>query len=192
MFIIDEWSMFGRSMCGKVDFRVQEALPNSEYSFGGRDVVLSGGSNQARPIGDDPLYYCGPYQGKALNKPTNGEIPPGTPSMEMLHARGELVRDEFEDVVILREVHRIDKELKGVDAQVAADYADEAERWLKVTADMAECKWTAKDHAWLSKRNRERLLRSEEGREQVQECSTGLLLMDGVRKNAREKTGLSS
>ena len=95
----------GRQMLGKVDFKVQEALQVRGVpwkSWGGRDLILAGDSKQAAAIGDEPLFRYGRYQGRGLNKPRTGKAPPGTPTMEDLTRRGEFIREELTDVVILR------------------------------------------------------------------------------------------
>ena len=107
----------------------------------------------------------------------------------MTSPRGAMLVGEFEDVVLLSEVHRIDRDLSGVSEAEAARYSEEADRFLRVTSGLADCKWTEEDHRWLSRRNRQQLLRTAEGRAQVAECDKGLLLMDGVKKNARGEDG---
>ena len=60
--------------------------------------------------------------------------------MHDLTARGAMLVGEFEDVVLLSEVHRIDRDLSGVSEAEAARYAEEADRFLQVTAGLADCK----------------------------------------------------
>jgi hypothetical protein len=103
MFVLDEISMIGRQMLGKIDYRVSATVSAEEeygcyVSMGGRDVVVAGDWKQAQPIGEEPLYKVGPYGGKGLNKPSRGERPGDAPSMEDLTSRGVLLREEFEDV----------------------------------------------------------------------------------------------
>ena len=192
--IIDESSMMGRQMVGKMDFKSREALEHDEravpwQSWGGKDLMLSGDFKQIPPIGDEPLFRYGAYRGKGLNKPKKGQAPPGTPTVEQLTSRGELLREEFEDVVILREVHRVQRADACQDDAAAAHYAAEADRFLDVVGGMANCTWTAEDYAWLSKRQQSSLSRTPEGRAEIQEFTDALLLMDGRRKNARGEDG---
>jgi hypothetical protein len=78
--ILDEFSMIGRQMLGKICFRVNEMVgPDGPPEFGGkvvslggRDVVLAGDPKQAPPIGDEAMYKNGPYSGRGLNKPKSG------------------------------------------------------------------------------------------------------------------------
>ena len=180
LLIFDEYSMVGRQMLGKIHFRLHEYLGDLRAL----DIALAGDSRQASPIGDEPLHRVGPYTGKGLNKPRSGNAPAGTPTMAALTQRGCLFRDEFEDVVILREVHRIDKAVHGLSPEAGERYIQDAERFLQVTGGMAECTWTLEDHAWLSKRNKSRLVLSESGRREVASFQDAPLLMDGRRRRA--------
>ena len=59
-------------------------------------------------------------------------------------------REEFQDVCILRTVHRVDRGESGaVPTSATVKYAAEADRFLDVTAKMADCTWSLEDHAWL-------------------------------------------
>ena len=78
---------------------------------------MSGDVRQAAPVGEEVMYKRGRYEGKGLNKPRNKEAPADAPSMEFLTSQGELFREEFDDCVVLRNVHRVDKREKRVGAQ---------------------------------------------------------------------------
>ena len=62
---LDEFSMTGRQMLGKIKYRVDEALGAESAdvgvltSMGGKDVMLSGDPDQTAPIGDDSLHREG-------------------------------------------------------------------------------------------------------------------------------------
>ena len=70
LFVMDEMSMIGRQMLGKIEFRMREVLGNApdareeEVYLKGRDAVLAGDPKQCPPIGDEPLYKEGFYSGK--------------------------------------------------------------------------------------------------------------------------------
>ena len=109
LIVIDEFSMVGRAMAGKIVYRTKEILGGAATStMGGKDVLISGDSKQAPPIGDEPWYRYGAYKGKGVNKPRDGAAEGGAPSHEVFVHDGCNFRDEFEDVVLLREVHRIE------------------------------------------------------------------------------------
>jgi len=174
----DEVSMIGRVMHGKMDFLVEDAIgeiARSRYgddtpSFGGLDLIEAGDLRQATPIGDSSIFVEGPYTGLGLNKPADGERPDDAPSMEQLTARGLGLRNEMEDVVFLRRVFRLDtgSASGAAGAGGAADeYALEAQKFKEVMLRFADLTWTREDYKWLCKRNRSRLLMTEEGREQL-------------------------
>ena len=82
LFVIDEMSMVGRQMLGKIEFKVRDTLQTAsrrggeDALLGGRDTVLAGDPKQAPPIGDDPNFREGSYSGKGQNKPrTSSETP---------------------------------------------------------------------------------------------------------------------
>ena len=82
LFVMDEMSMIGRQMMGKIEFRVRDALKGTvprggdETYLCGKDVVLAGDPKQAPPIGDEPLFRVGEYGGRAMNKPARSENAP--------------------------------------------------------------------------------------------------------------------
>ena len=123
--VMDEFSMIGRVFFGKVNYKVGQLLGGRPRAFGGKrvvsmgglDVVLSGHAAQAGPIGDDRMWLEGPYTGKGLNKPPKGDRPPDAPTMHDLANKGRLFRKEFEDVVLLRQVHRVDWSRAAVELQ---------------------------------------------------------------------------
>jgi len=189
VFIIDEYSMVGRQMLGKVLYKARECLPGIK-SMGGKDVVLAGDAKQAAPIGDEPMFRVGAYRGKGLNKPRRGEAAEDAPTLPELTRQGELFREEFQDVVILRKVHRIDKSASsGMDAASAARFEEDADEFLTVTNGMANCTWTPRDHAWLALRNRSALAKTQEGQKELEEFTEAPLLMDGKRQNQKGEDG---
>ena len=122
-----------------MEFRLRDALPSAQREFGrevtlaGRDGILAGDERQMKPIGDESLFKEGPYTGKGENRPRRNkcggvvEAPPGTPSMEELTTLGMAVREGFEDVVMLREVFRIDRGTVGMSEEDRRAYEQEAE-----------------------------------------------------------------
>ena len=96
---------------------------------------------------------------------------------------GMAVRDGFEDVVMLREIFRVDRGSDDMPEAERAEYQEEAEEFLRVTNRLGDLTWTRDDHAWLARRNRENL--SEEERKEFDEAP---LLMD-TRKPKRGGDG---
>ena len=164
LFVMDEMSMIGRQMLGKVEFKVQDVLGNApgdggkDVFLGGVDSVLAGDPKQAPPIGDEPLYTEGEYCKKGQNKPRGSDsTPPGAWDTKKLVRMGMLVRNSFQDVVELREVHRYDDGDENMPEEEREKYRQEAKEFLRVMRGMADCTWTPTDWAWLSRRNRSSL-----------------------------------
>ena len=58
LLIIDEISMLGTSLLGRIDERLR-ILCGMEKPFGGLHVILAGDLCQLHPVGGDPLYKKG-------------------------------------------------------------------------------------------------------------------------------------
>ena len=76
LHVLDEMSMLGQLLVGKILYKVQDILGTKIPEYGkdlprhclaGRDVILAGDKKQAPSIGDAPLYKPGEYKGKAMN-----------------------------------------------------------------------------------------------------------------------------
>ena len=186
LFILDERSMIGRMFLGKIAYRSQEALGPGEgpegASLGFRDFLMVGDDKQIEPIGDSCLFVEGGYQGKA-KKADDG------PEPSSLVGYGMTLRDECEDVVILRGMHRRDDGKDIADEAERKAYCAEADEFVRVCRRMADCEWTRPEHAWLSQRNRSVLIRTEEGRKEYASFRDAILLMDGRKRNAEGKDG---
>ena len=208
LFVMDEMSMIGRQMLGKIEFKLRDALGNAkgpggqEVYLGGRDAVLAGDPKQCPPIGDEPLYKEGVYGGKGQNKPRGSkDTPPKAWSTKKLVHNGMEVRNTFQDVVELRQVHRYDDGDDDMPEEEREEYRREAKEFLRVMRGMADCSWTPSDWAWLARRNRSALQQSEEGRKQLRgfdgrrDAATGdvvgmaSLLMDGRKDRVTGEVG---
>jgi len=149
LFVLDEMSMIGRRMLGKIEFKFRDHLGNrpavdgSEPLMGQKDLVLCGDPKQCPPIGDEPLYQEGEYTGRGENKPKDADrTPPGAWSAKKLVRMGLEVRNSCEDVVILRKVHRYQDFDDSIPSEKKALYAEEAVKFLAATRGMADCTWT--------------------------------------------------
>ena len=198
LFLMDEVSMIGRQMMGKIDFKIDDTLRNDEeykpFSgasvLGARDCVLAGDMKQAPPIGDEPLYKEGAYVGKGQNKPRGADrTPTGALDSRGLVARGVTVRDSFHDVVILRQVWRHSSSNKSLSPERQEAYRRDAAEFLEIMRGLADCTWTIKQHMWLSRRNRSVLQQTVEGREELKAFADAPLLMDGRKDRVTGEVG---
>ena len=151
-----------------------------EILLGGKDVVLSGDPKQAAPLGDEPMWREGEYTKTGQNKPKGNEgVPPGAKSTKELVRLGMMARISFQDVVLLRQVHRVRDPGSDVPDEKLDAYRKDAAEFLGVTQAMADCTWTHEDRVWLARRNRTVLQMTPEGRAELQKFESAPLLMDG-------------
>ena len=136
LYVLDEMSMIGRRMLGRIEFKLRDHLGNapapdgSEPVMGQKDFVLCGDPKQCPPIGDEPIYQYGEYLGKSQIKPKDAQgVPPGAWSINKLIRMGMAVRDSCEDVVILRKVHRYQDFDESIPPENRALYAEEAAKF---------------------------------------------------------------
>jgi len=195
-FVMDELSMIGRTMLGKIEFKLRDTLGvkvgagGEEMFLAGKDVVLSGDPKQAAPLGDEPMWRDGEYTKKGQNKPKDSEgVPPGAKSTKELVRLGMMARNTFHDVVLLRQVHRVRDPGADVPEERLDMYRNDAAEFLRVTQAMADCTWTQEDRVWLARRNRTVLQMTPEGRAELQKFESAPLLMDGRKTRITGETG---
>ena len=197
IFIMDEMSMIGRRMLGKIEYKVRDILFQRQVSddmdqkcLGGKDAVLSGDPKQAAPIGDEPMYRDGAYIKKGENKPRGSA---GTPddawSNKTLVVKGMQVRDTFKDTVLLRQVHRHRSDNEEISPDLRSQYRADATKFLDTMRKMADLSWERKDHDWLAKRNRTTLQQTAQGREELKKFESAPLLMDGRKDRITGEVG---
>ena len=102
---------------------------------------------------------------------------------------GDVYKRQFDNVVLVREVHRVYRGHEGMTERERAEYVAEAERFLDVTGKMAECTWTSQDHAWLARRNRNKLKDTPAGRAELAAFDEAPLLMDGRKRRVTNIEG---
>ena len=102
---------------------------------------------------------------------------------------GMAVRNSFQDVALLREVHRYTEENDSIPEGRREAYREDAVRFLPVTRGMADCTWSRADHAWLSRRNRSVVQQTREGREELARFEHAPLLMDGRKDRVTGEKG---
>ena len=105
--------------------------------------------NKRRPWGGgEPLFKEGDYTGKGQNKPKGATgTPAGAWTTHKLVRMAMAVRNGFQDVAILRKVHRYCDECKGLSAAEQERYRSDAVEFLRATRGMADCTWTREQHA---------------------------------------------
>jgi hypothetical protein len=189
LILLDERSMIGRMFLGKIACRMEEFTEGERgvpcgASMGNRDFVMVGDDRQIAPVGDSSLHQEGAYDGKAIGAEDG-------PRPDEIVGKGLLLRDECKDVVILRQVHRLDKGEHIADPVERAEYCAQGDKYVRVMQRLADCEITEPEYAWLcSMCNRSSLLSTPEGRERYARVRRdGLLLMDTRKKNKAGQDG---
>ena len=102
LFVLDELSMIGRTMFGRIEFKVRDTLGEKvgvrgeEIHFGDKDVVLAGDPKQAAPLGDEPMWREGEYTGTGMNKPAGSAgTPAGAKTIKQFVRLGMMARNIF-------------------------------------------------------------------------------------------------
>ena len=75
LFVMDEFSMIGRQMLGKIVFKVDDTLGGDRVdagvrkTLGGKDCMMAGDTKQAKCVGDESHHKDGPYKREGGNVP---------------------------------------------------------------------------------------------------------------------------
>ena len=137
------------------------------------------------------MFVTGAYRGKGNHLPPGG----GDPCDDDLDTagftmRGQAFVDEVEDVVFLRKVFRLDdKGLEHMAPEERETYVREAHQFRDVMLRMSKGELTRADHEWLCQFQRSRLLQSERGSRKLDDCASGVMLMDTKRDTQDSEEG---
>ena len=99
LVVIDEISMVGRTMMGRIASRFDQAKPDKEHddeSLGGTSLVCVGDPGQCQALWDQQLYDRAPHKSTHELSVTS-----------KLSNRGLGIYEEFDKYIILNEVHRL-------------------------------------------------------------------------------------
>ena len=145
--ILDEISMVGRQMMGRIDSRLCQARAGkneADYSLGGISCVAVGDPAQCEAIMDQQLYDVASHRQTA----DAGERP-----SVLLSNRGLSVYAEFTKVIILTKAHRLTK-VENPETEEDHAFNDRADRFVNVLRRLRDLEWTVEDYYWLCKRKR--------------------------------------
>ena len=102
-----------------------------------------------------------------------------------------MTRNTFQDVVLLRQVHRVRDPGADVPEEKLDMYRKDAAEFLRVTQAMADCTWTHEDRLWLARRNRTVLQMTPEGRAEFGNSKLLLYLWMGGKHGLLVRQGLT-
>ena len=156
LIVIDEISMVGRRMMGRIDSRLEQAKPSAQLStatsLGNTSLVAVGDPGQCQAMGDEQLYDTTPHA-KTTDMTANS----------MLSNRGLNIYSEFDKYIILSQVHRVNI-IKDPTTQEDIDYNERANHFLQVLHRIRDLNLTEEDYYWLCKRKKSSLTLQERSR----------------------------
>lgn len=151
---LDEISMIGRKMMGRIDSRLRQgkAIDSSTTeSLGNVSCVGIGDPAQCEAMGDDQFYDERPRQDTTADE-------------DCTHTRlsniGLSVYAEFDEVIILTHVHRMSHIEEPKDA-TDIEYNNRATQYWDIMHRLRDYNMTLEDYYWLCKRKQSKLSLSE-------------------------------
>ena len=155
LIILDEVSMIGKQMMGKISSRCRQAKtietnPDDDM-LGNLSFATVGDPAQCPPIQDTPFYDPN------LHKDTRSD--PDAQRVKLANT-GHLAYDSFSDIIILQTCHRIRQKADTTDPESLA-YNERGQRFLGIMNRLRDCVWNEEDYYWLCKRKLGQLSFSE-------------------------------
>ena len=154
LLIIDELSMVGRQMMGRIDDRFNQGRAGQNeagYSLGGVSCVGVGAPAQCEAILDQQIYDVTCH--------SRTHLEPERPAVQLSN-QGLDIYANFPHVIILTKAHRL---IKIEDPRSDEDHAfnERADRFVQVLRRLRDLEWTTADYYWLCKRKRSQLSYAE-------------------------------
>ena len=146
LILIDEVSMVGRQMMGRIDSRLRQATAdreNCDDDLGGLSAVCVGDPAQCEAIMDQQLYDTDPHKRTA-------EVEEN--SCAKLSNAGLNVYSNFDEVIILTHVHRLHTLDKEDLSKEEKEYNERARRFIRIMHRLRDLEWTLEDYYWLCRR----------------------------------------
>ena len=150
LLVLDEISMVGRQMMGRIDSRLCQGKGGrnpGEHDLGGVSCVAVGDPAQCEAICDQQLYDTAPH------KRTSSDA---DATAVRLSNRGLKVYSAFVNVVVLTTCHRLVK-IDNPSTDEERTFNDRAERFVQLLRRLRDLEWTAEDYFWLCKRKASQL-----------------------------------
>ena len=150
LIILDEVSMIGRQMMGRIDSRMEQAKGyqnERSESLGGVSCVAVGDPAQCEAMHDQQSYNTTPHKGTAND---------GDKQHVQLSNRGLEVYSSFTKVIVLTKTHRLTM-IKEPKTKAEHEFNARAEKFVAVLRRLRDLEWTCEDYYWLCKRKRSQL-----------------------------------
>ena len=157
LLILDEMSMIGRQMMGRIDSRMEQAkagIATPDAALGGVSCVLVGDPAQCEAIMDQQIYDTTPHRDTTTDM--------GKQSVTLSN-RGLDVYSNFTKVIVLTKTHRLTM-IEDPKTKEEVAFNERAERFVQVLRRLRDCDWTCEDYYWLCRRKRSQLSYAERAR----------------------------
>ena len=137
LVVLDEVSMVGRKMMGRIDSRFDQAKPEAHQSsstLAGTSLVCVGDPGQCQALFDQQLYDTKPHP-QTVDFTTTAE----------LSNRGLQIYSEFDKYIILNQVHRVNI-IKDPQTQEDHDYNERAQNFLHLLHRVRDLEISQEDY----------------------------------------------
>ena len=154
LIFLDEMSMIGRRMMGRIDSRFRQGKAvdaSTTESLGNVSSVCIGDPAQCDAMGDEQFRDERPKQDKSDD---------GNCKQTRLSNIGLSVYAEFEEVVILTHVHRM-SHISDPKSDEDVSYNERAERYWNIMHRLRDYNITLDDYCWLCRRKHAKLTLAE-------------------------------
>lgn len=154
LVILDEVSMVGRQMMGRINSRFDQGkAENNENgeTLGGISMVCVGDPAQCEAISDQQLYDKKPHPDTSKD---------ASASKVRLSNVGMEIYEDFKDVIVLTTCHRLKTIANPITDEDKA-YNDRADQCLRTLHRLRDVNWTIEDYLWICKRKKSKLSLSE-------------------------------
>ena len=158
LLLIDEISMVGRQMMGRIDARMRQAKAGtcqSDTSLGGLSCICVGDPAQCEAIMDQQMFD------RDVHKDTCKDP---VPDSAIYSNRGLMVYGEFQEVIILSTVHRMRFIDKPSLTEEEKKYNDRGSKFMDMLRKLRDLRWTLQDYYGVCQRKRSNLPPSERAR----------------------------
>ena len=149
LLLLDEISMIGRQMMGRIHSRLLQARPSQLHTaapLASLSCVAVGDPAQCEAIFDQQLY-------DPLPRSPTAEVG-GLSANAKLSNLGLHVYSTFQNVVILKTPQRVRKRLGADLSDADLDFNQRADRYQDLLHRFRDLRWTIEDYYWLCKRKR--------------------------------------
>ena len=155
LLVLDEISMVGRQMMGRIDSRMRQGVAGRDQAdehLGNLSLIGVGDPAQCEAIMDQQIYDVKPHKNTVE----------GT-SASSLSNKGLEIYSSMQKVIILTKCHRLSYIQEPANA-TEEEYNERAMRFVQVLRKLRDLNWSLEDYYWLCSRKKSKLTFAERAR----------------------------